>query len=44
LKEVKGLEKVCGIKIYDFKFKNSEDRMDGVIAHTLQEILPYAVT
>jgi len=44
LKEVKGLEKVCGIKIYDFKFKNSEDRMDGVIAHELQQILPYAVT
>ena len=39
----KGLEKVCAIKIYDFKFKNSENRMDGVIAHELQKIIPYAV-
>lgn len=43
LKETKGLEKILGIKIYDYKYKNSENRMDGVIAHELQEILPYAV-
>jgi len=42
-KEVKGLENLSAIKVYDFKFKNSKNRMDGVIAHELQEIIPYAV-
>lgn len=42
-KDSKGLEKVSAIKIYDFKYKNTENRMDGVIAHELQEIIPYAV-
>ena len=44
LKEIKGLEKVSAIKVYDFKWKSSDDRMDGVIAHELQEVIPYAVT
>lgn len=44
LKPIKGLEQVSKINVYDFKFKNSTNRMDGVIAHELQEILPYAVT
>ena len=44
LKDLNGLEKVSSIKIYDFKYKNSENRMDGVLAHELQEVLPYAVT
>jgi hypothetical protein len=44
LKEINGLEKVSAIKVYDFKWKNSEDRMDGVIAHELAEVLPYAVS
>jgi hypothetical protein len=43
LKEINGLSKVCQIKVYDFKWIKSEDRMDGVIAHELQEVLPYAV-
>jgi hypothetical protein len=43
LKEVNGLSKVCEIKVYDFKWIKSEHRMDGVIAHELQEVLPYAV-
>jgi hypothetical protein len=43
LKEIKGLEKVSAIKVYDFKWKNNQDRMDGVIAHELAEVLPYAV-
>jgi len=43
LQEIKGLDKVCAIKVYDFKWKDNECRMDGVIAHELQEILPYAV-
>lgn len=43
-KEIKGLEKILLIKVYDFKWKGIKDRMDGVIAHELQEILPYAVS
>lgn len=42
-KEINGLEKVQAIKVYDYKWKESEDRMDGVIAHELQEVIPYAV-
>jgi hypothetical protein len=42
-KEINGLEKIAAIKVYDFKYKNSELRMDGVIAHELQDVLPYAV-
>jgi hypothetical protein len=42
-KQFNGLEKLANIKVYDFKFKNLEERMDGVIAHELQEVLPYAV-
>ncbi len=44
LKEVKGLDKVLAINIYDYKWKNSDLRMDGVLAHELQEVLPYAVS
>jgi hypothetical protein len=44
LKEIKGLEKVCDIKVYDYKWKDSESRMDGVLAHELQDVIPYAVT
>jgi len=43
LQEIKGLEKVSAIKVYDFKWKDSKDRMDGVLAHELQEVIPYAV-
>jgi hypothetical protein len=43
LKEIKGLEKLSHIKVYDFKWKDNDARMDGVIAHELQEVLPYAV-
>ena len=43
-KEINGLEKVSAIKVYDFKFKDMDLRTDGVIAHELQEVLPYAVT
>jgi len=44
LKEIKGLEKISKIKVYDFKWKDDDSRMDGVIAHELQEVVPYAVT
>ena len=43
-KQIKGLETLAKIKPYNFKFKDEDFRMDGVIAHELQEILPYAVT
>jgi hypothetical protein len=43
-REINGFEKLSKIKVYDFKWKDSDARMDGVIAHELQEILPYAVT
>jgi hypothetical protein len=42
-KEVKGLEKVQAIKVYDYKWKSFDSRMDGVLAHELAEVLPYAV-
>jgi hypothetical protein len=42
-KQIKGLEILSKIKTYNFKFKDEEFRMDGVIAHELQEVLPYAV-
>jgi len=44
LKDFNGLEKILAIKTYDFKFKKEGDRMEGVIAHELQEIIPYAVS
>lgn len=43
-KSINGLDLISKIKIYDFKFKNSDFRMSGVIAHELQEVIPYAVT
>jgi hypothetical protein len=43
-KEINGLDKISAIKVYDFKWKGLEERMDGVIAHELQEIMPYAVS
>jgi len=43
-REIKGLEKLSDIKVYDFKWKDNIARMDGVLAHELQEIIPYAVT
>ena len=44
LKSIKGLEIINKIKVYDYKWKASDSRMDGVLAHELAEILPYAVT
>jgi hypothetical protein len=43
-KEINGLEKLSEIKVYDFKWKADGSRMDGVIAHELAEVIPYAVT
>ncbi len=44
LKPINGLEIVNKIKVYDYKWKVSNDRMDGVLAHELAEVLPYAVS
>jgi hypothetical protein len=43
LQEINGLEKVKAIKVYDYKWKSHDSRMDGVLAHELAEVLPYAV-
>ena len=43
LQEIKGLQRVQAIKVYDYKWKSENSRMDGVLAHELAELLPYAV-
>jgi hypothetical protein len=43
LKDFNGLEKISAIKVYDFKWKSNEERTNGVLAHELAEVLPYAV-
>jgi len=32
------------INVYNYEWKSDKTRMDGVIAHELAEVLPYAVT
>ena len=44
LQPIKGLEIVNKIKVYDYQWKSDKTRMDGVLAHELAEVLPYAVT
>ena len=44
LKEVNGLDKILSMKIYNYKWKDNNLRMEGVLAHELAEIVPYAVT
>ena len=43
LKDFNGLEMVSNITVYDYKWKADESRSFGVMAHELQEVLPYAV-
>jgi hypothetical protein len=43
LKDFEGLDILSKIKFYDFKWKSEDARSTGVIAHELQEIVPYAV-
>lgn len=43
LQDVNGLDKISQIKIYDFKWIGRDERQDGVLAHELAEVLPYAV-
>ncbi len=43
LKEFNGLSIINSIKTYDYEWKIDSTRAYGVIAHELEEILPYAV-
>ena len=43
-KDYIGLDLISAIKTYDYEWKADKSRMYGVIAHELQEIIPYAVT
>ena len=43
-KQFNGLDLVSKIKVYDYAWKVDNSRMNGVIAHELQEVVPYAVT
>lgn len=43
LKNFEGVNLINRIKVYDFAWKSSGDRMYGVMAHELSEVLPYAV-
>jgi hypothetical protein len=44
LKEFNGLSLVTNMKVYDFKWKENEERNYGFLAHELQEVVPYIVT
>jgi len=44
LKDYNGLSLINLLKTYDFEWKADNTRSYGVIAHELQEVLPYAVT
>ena len=44
LKDYSGLNLVSAIKTYDYEWKLDKSRMYGVLAHELQEVIPYAVT
>ena len=43
LKDFDGLSILSKVKFYDFKWKSEDTRTTGVIAHELQEVVPYAV-
>jgi hypothetical protein len=43
-KPFNGLDLVSKIKVYDYEWKSDNSRMNGVIAHELQEVVPYAVS
>jgi hypothetical protein len=43
-KDFNGLDILSNIKFYDFKWKEEELRMHGVIAHELEPLLPLAVS
>jgi hypothetical protein len=43
LKQFSGLDLVSKLKMYDFKWKESDWRMYGGLAHEIADVLPYAV-
>jgi hypothetical protein len=43
-KDFNGLDILSNIKFYDFKWKEEDKRMHGVIAHELESIIPLAVS
>ena len=43
LKSFDGMSLLEQIQVYDFKWKESDNRMYGVVAHELQEVVPQAV-
>jgi hypothetical protein len=43
-KDYNGLDLISKIKTYDYEWKADNSRMFGVVAHELQEVIPYAVT
>ena len=43
-KDYNGLDLVSAIKTYNYEWKSNKSRMYGVVAHELQEVIPYAVT
>ena len=43
LKSFDGMSLLKQIQVYDFKWKESDNRMYGVVAHELQEVVPQAV-
>ena len=42
-KDFNGLNLILAIKTYDYEWKFNKSRMYGVVAHELQQIIPYAV-
>jgi len=43
-RDFNGLNIISDIDVYDFKWKNQDDRSYGVIAHELDQVVPGAVT
>jgi hypothetical protein len=44
LKEFSGLSLITNMKVYDFKWKEKNERNYGFMAHELQEVISYVVT
>lgn len=44
LKNFNGLDLINKVKTYDYSWKRDSSRMYGVMAHELQEVIPYAVS
>jgi hypothetical protein len=44
LKDFDGLSLISSLKVYDFKWKTEDSRMYGLLAHELQEVIPYTVS